>query len=114
MLSPPSGATAGSVAYPAEVPNDLPEASFYSLNHVAIGVQDLDAMRRFYVEVSGPGAGPPPVMHVSNKPAQVFACRFCNFVSWPGRISPLTGYGWRQVRWLQPLQLASAVSPFPS
>ena len=67
MLNPPSGVTAGSVAYPAEVPNDLPPASIQSLNHTAIGVQDLNAMRRFYVEVSSPAAGPPPgVTHVPN------------------------------------------------
>ena len=59
MLNPASGATAGSVEYPAEVPDDLPQASIQSLNHTAIGVQDLDAMRRFYVEVSSLGAGPP-------------------------------------------------------
>eukprot|EP00891_Asterochloris_glomerata_P008565 jgi/Astpho2/8565/fgenesh1_pg.00125_%23_55_t len=51
MLNPPSGVTAGSVAYPADVPDDLPHASIQSLNHTAIGVQDLAAMRRFYVEV---------------------------------------------------------------
>ena len=67
MLNPPSGVTAGSVAYPAEVPDHLPHASIQSLNHAAIGVQDLDAMHRFYVEVSSPAMGPPPgVMHMSN------------------------------------------------
>ena len=67
MLDPPSGAAAGSAAYPAEVPDDLPQASIQSLNHTAIGVQDLDAMRRFYVEVSSPAAGPPAgIMHVSD------------------------------------------------
>lgn len=111
MLNPPSGVTAGSVAYPADVPDDLPHASIQSLNHTAIGVQDLAAMRRFYVEVSSPGAG---LIHwgscMCSTASTYSACRFCSFVSWPGQTSPLMGHGWRQVRWRQPPRLAAAVS----